>query len=421
MSSPLLAMDAILDSIRTYYPLTALLLTYLLLVRYLRYQRRDRISYSFSNGRRPLSSMTTEEAYHIMTQLQQLEFPHAFNKARKIALLKAGGIPTMSKLFAATGQNNRRNAGKRAVDTEILLREVQSQERESIRYMQAVARMNFFHLRYRKAGKILDSDLLHTLGDGLAEILRVIEEAEWRKLTDVEICAIGVFHKNLGDDMEIPYIGMPSCRAGWENGMHFAEELRNWTIKYEEEVAKPVATGDQYVRVYVDSATSAMPKAVTKFVRKKLGFELDDVMRTSLNLEAPGPILNSIVTAIRTLRKFVLRHLSPPRPSFLAVEAVDGKTNPLSGLYNFNHLSLRPWYIKPTFLTRWGLVALLLRSLGGKPPGLGGEKYHPGGYDLMTIGPQPQEGKGTAEMKTTIEFMKARGETGCPFSKGGKQ
>ncbi|KAH8668250.1 hypothetical protein BGZ60DRAFT_376511 [Tricladium varicosporioides] len=413
-------MEAI-QSIQTYYSLATVLLAYLFLVRYLRYQRRDRINSSFGSGTRPLSSMTTGEAYNIMTELQQFEFPHAFNKARKIALLKAGGIPTMSKLFAVTGQNNRRNAGKRAVDTEILLREVQSQERESIRYMQAVARMNFFHLRYRRAGKILETDLLHTLGDGLAEILRVINETEWRKLTDVEICAIGVFHKNLGDDMEIPYTGMPSCEAGWENGIHFAKELRDWTIQYEEEVAKPAATGDQYVRVYVDSATSAMPKIITKLVRKKLGYELDGLMRTSLNLEAPGPILNSILIVIRTLRKFVLRHLSLPRPAFLAVKAVDDKTNPLSGLYNFNHLSLRPWYIRPTFWTRWGPVALLLRSLGGKPPGPGGEKYHPEGYDLMTIGPQPQEGKGIEEMKTAIEYMKARGETGCPFSRLGKK
>lgn len=62
----------------------------------------------------------------------------------------------MSKLFVVTGQNNRRNAGKRAVDTEILLREVQSKDRNSMRYMQAVARMNYLHSRYRQAGKILD-------------------------------------------------------------------------------------------------------------------------------------------------------------------------------------------------------------------------------------------------------------------------
>lgn len=51
----------------------------------------------------------------------------------------------MSKLFAVTGQNNRRNAGKRAVDTEILLRESQSQPWDSERYALAVARMNFLY------------------------------------------------------------------------------------------------------------------------------------------------------------------------------------------------------------------------------------------------------------------------------------
>lgn len=188
----------------------------------------------------------------------------------------------MSKLFAVTGQNNRRNAGKRSVDTEILLREAQSKDRQSIRYMQAVARMNYFHSRYRKAGKILDEDLLHTLGSGIVEAFRMLDDNEWRKLTDVEKCAIGIFHKNLGEDMEIPFTLLPSSQIGWENGLDFAVELRDWTIQYEGLVAKPVATNDQYVRVYVDSATSAMPKAITILLRKVLGAELDDTMRVSL-------------------------------------------------------------------------------------------------------------------------------------------
>lgn len=54
----------------------------------------------------------------------------------------------MSKLFAVTGQNNKRNAGKRAVDTEILLREAQSKPRDSDRYMLAVARMNYLYVGY---------------------------------------------------------------------------------------------------------------------------------------------------------------------------------------------------------------------------------------------------------------------------------
>jgi hypothetical protein len=130
-------------------------------VRFLRYRRKIAIEANFTSGKRSLSDMTTKEAHDIIAQLQLLEFPYAFNKARKIALLKvqhifisifitwgliikqAGGIPTMSKLFAVTGQNTRRNAGKRSVDTEVLLRESQSQPRDSERYAMAVARMNY--------------------------------------------------------------------------------------------------------------------------------------------------------------------------------------------------------------------------------------------------------------------------------------
>lgn len=208
----------------------------------------------------------------------------------------------MSKLFAVTGQNTRRNAGKRLVDTEIILRETQSQPRDSSRYAQAVARMNYLqvarytcctsgvadfisssHARYRRAGKITDLDLLHTLGDGLAEILNVIERGKWRKLTDVEKCALGVFHKNLGDDMEIPFDPLPSCHAGWNDGLHFAKELRDWTVQYEEAVAKPTTTNDHYVRVYVDLAVSSLPSVLRMTLRKALGAELDDVMRESLS------------------------------------------------------------------------------------------------------------------------------------------
>ncbi len=73
---------------RNYFLWATCLLAYLLLVRIFRYQRAERISSAFGHGKRPLSSMTTEEAHNIMAQLQELEFPRAFNKARKIALLK---------------------------------------------------------------------------------------------------------------------------------------------------------------------------------------------------------------------------------------------------------------------------------------------------------------------------------------------
>lgn len=127
--------------------------------------------------------------------------------------------------------------------------------------------------RYCKAGKITDKDLLHTLGDGLVEIFRVIAREEWRPLTRVERCAIGLFHKNLGEDMEIPFDPLPSGGDGdgWRSGEHFADELEAWTHRYEEEVCEPTKTNDQYVRVYVDSAFQRMPAFVGRTVRQMLG------------------------------------------------------------------------------------------------------------------------------------------------------
>lgn len=82
--------------------------------------------------------------------------------------------------------------------------------------------------------------------------------------------------------MEIPFDGLPSNAEGWRDGVHFAMELRDWTIRYEEEVARPNAQSDQYVRVYVDSAVSSLPAFVGRALRKSLGAELDEIMRASL-------------------------------------------------------------------------------------------------------------------------------------------
>lgn len=75
------------------HPITIAIMTlaltiYLPLVQHLRYQRKSAIEAPFITNKRPLSSMTIEEAHTIITQLQELEFPYAFAKARRMALLK---------------------------------------------------------------------------------------------------------------------------------------------------------------------------------------------------------------------------------------------------------------------------------------------------------------------------------------------
>jgi len=101
------------------------------------------------------------------------------------------------------------------------------------------------------------------------------------------------------------------------------------------------------------------------------------------------------------------------------VKLVDEDPNPGTRYYNFQQVTFQPWYVKPTFWSTWGPAAILIRLLGGRVPGSRGDKYQPHGYDLMTIGPEPQRGKGLEEMIATVEIIKAKGVATCPFSQLG--
>lgn len=104
-----------------------------------------------------------------------------------------------------------------------------------------------------------------------------------------------------------------------------------------------------------------------------------------------------------------------PRPDLLAVQVVERKTN-AHGLYNFDHIGFQPWYKPSTFWSKWKPSSLFLQLLGAKKPGYKGDRYMPQGYDLNTIGPAPQEGKGLEDMQATVAYMKSRGIAECPFA-----
>lgn len=188
----------------------------------------------------------------------------------------------MAKLFVATGQLNKKNMTKRAADTEVILNEVHDREPGSDPHLLGIARMNYLHARYRKAGKILDEDLLHTLGSAVVDIVRSVDSNEWRQLTDVERCAIGVFHKALGEAMEIPFTLLPSCKTGWADGAHFVRELCDWTLGYEKEVAKPTQATTAIGGRLVDLAKFNMPASLKPVIEQVISSKLDKHMRLSM-------------------------------------------------------------------------------------------------------------------------------------------
>lgn len=188
----------------------------------------------------------------------------------------------MTKLFQATGQLNERNAPKRAADTEVLLNEVHDRQPGSNEHLLAISRMNYLHSRFRKAGKILEEDMLHTLGSAVVDIFRSVDENEWRVLSETEKCAIGVFHKALGDAMEIDFRFLESYKRGWSDGVHFARELCEWTLGYEKEVAKPAESTRKIGRRFMELAQWNLPGFLKPVVERVIASKVDEHVRVSM-------------------------------------------------------------------------------------------------------------------------------------------
>ncbi|KAE8421940.1 hypothetical protein BDV36DRAFT_18713 [Aspergillus pseudocaelatus] len=389
---------------------------YVLAVQYLRFQRCDRIESKFKRAGRPLSSMTVKEAHDIMRQLRELEFPFALRSSTRMTTLKTASVPTVADLFVATGQRSEKNNTKRGADTEVLMNEIHDREAGSDAHMMAFARMNYIHSRYRTAGKILDEDMLHTLGSAVVDLFRSIEKYEWRQLSDVEKCAVGVVYRSMGEAMEIPFNLLPSGKAGFTDGIHFAQELCDFTVEYEMTAVKPTQSTLFISRRLVGLETANYPSILRPAVESIIATRLDEHIRVSMGYRKPGIALSSLVASLVAMRKFILRYLSLPRPDFMAVKVLDAAPDAYTGRYAVKEWLDNPWYVKPTFLNRWGLKSWSVRLFGtGNVPTKNGP-FRDEGYDIKAIGPQTMENKGQAEVEAIFEkFRKKDLPTGCPF------
>ena len=134
----------------------------------------------------------------------------------------------------------------------MILTEVVINQPNSQRTIDGIARMNYLHGGYRKAGKISDTDMLYTLSLFALEPSRWIRRYEWRTLTDMEQCAIGHFWKNLGDDMLIPFTLLASGQSGWRDGLQWLEELEEWSLRYEEANMIPAESNKRLATSTID-------------------------------------------------------------------------------------------------------------------------------------------------------------------------
>ena len=201
---------------------------------------------------------------------------------------KTYGIPSMSRLLVSTGElSNKKTASKRAADTGIVITEVVLNEPDSQRAVDGVARMNYLHGLYRKSGKISDDDMLYTLSLFTLEPIRWTSQYEWRGLTDLERCAMGVCWKDLGDAMEIPFDALQSKASTCNDGLSWLEALERWSLEYEEEHMVPDPMNKKLARATLDIALFNVPVRLQSFAMELVTVLLGPRLRRAMMWVSP--------------------------------------------------------------------------------------------------------------------------------------
>lgn len=109
----------------------------------------------------------------------------------------------------------------------------------------------------------------------------------------------------------------------------------------------------------------------------------------------------------------------------MVLHKINKEANPDTGRYNYNVYVLDPWYVKPTFWSRWNPLALFTRLSGAPVPGDGGDRFQPEGYSIDEVGPERLRGQGKKEIEEMVKDLErrrleamAKGGSGssCPVS-----
>lgn len=183
----------------------------------------------------------------------------------------------------STGQlANVETASKRIADTGVLLLEFALNGPASERAVQAIARMNFLHAGYQKAGKITNDSLLYTLSLFALEPARWVDKYEWRDLTDLELCACGTYWKSMGDAMEIDYKVLPSHQLGWKDGLQWLEEVEQWSAEFEKMYMVPSESNKQLADSHFEILTFNVPVIFLSPCKKAMSVLLGERLRRAM-------------------------------------------------------------------------------------------------------------------------------------------
>jgi hypothetical protein len=170
---------------------------------------------------------------------------------------------------------------RRTADTSQLLNNAVIAPPHSKRSIDAIVRTAWIHRGFRKAGKITNDDMLYTLSLFALEGKRWVARYEWRSLTDLELCAIGVFWNQIGEDLDICYtdVDLPTQCSGLE----WMEAVERWSCAYESAHMAPHPSNHKLAVATLGLLGATLPPALQRFAGavfcELMGADLRNAMR----------------------------------------------------------------------------------------------------------------------------------------------
>jgi hypothetical protein len=405
---------------------------YLLLIRWLRYRRRsyhNALFAQYSHGQ----DMSVPVAQQIYTSLFDAEFPFFLMKGIQLGLFRTYSIPTISSLLNRTALlSSHDTVARRYAETEVLFLEFAMREWGSVPWLEAMARTRAIHAAYRKAGSVREEDMLYTLAALMTQGVNLIEQWEWRNLSDVELCAAGTLYRGIADAMGIDYSAFLSDKQiqtpSGLSGLDFFHALRAWQRSYEARAMFYTPQNHVLAQAGMDLLLCGVPGTpLKKLATAALTVLMDVPLRTAVGYPAPPRMVTACVTAILFARRFFLRHFCPPRPEMFRIRrtidismpptcafaataaASKSATTVPDQLESAPHDEKKtvmtsyigaPYFVAPSVWNRWSPGAWWWWMLGLPLPGdkpRNGSTYHPGGYSIPQVG--PRVGKGVVSQR----------------------
>lgn len=361
------------------------------------------------------AALTADQAQDVLKDLVEMEFPKLMGFSIVFALFKTYGIPSVSSLLVKTGElSGMETASRRTADTGVLILEFCLNKPSSARATEAVARMNYLHSRYLKSGKISNDDMLYTLSVFALEPMRWVNKYEWRRLSDLELCASGTFWKAMGNKMEIDFTPLPSHFKGWTDGLAWLDEIREWSEQYEREHMVPAETNHNLALAHLDVIFINIPTSVKIVGKYLVSVLVGDRLRKAMMLPTAPWYYTSAIENFLFLRRLMMRHLVLPRLELQRKQYIASELES-NGRYSSREYLSHPWYVKPTFKRRWGAKAWVTWMMGRKLPGDDGNRYNPEGYLISEVGPVRLASSGAKEMEVDLIRLRQANPGGCPF------